>query len=170
MNWLHLFNLSIWCGQFLDGVPVWGLNIVTRNTCHNSVLCCHCRRMSHLLCFLRATWPKWSKMVKNNAFSFWTHAMNMQDSGPVYICTYISCTYTYVYPFMSYVHFVYTCIEILSMYTRLSEHSVIVVPEVGKDSLGAGHAETLLKNMSRKGFFPPKNPTASLGCWGSGIL
>lgn len=121
-------------------------------------------------CFLRATWPKWSKMVKNNAFSFWTHAMNMQDSGPVYICTYISCTYTYVYPFMSYVHFVYTCIEILSMYTRLSEHSVIVVPEVGKDSLGAGHAETLLKNMSRKGFFPQKNPTASLGCWGSGIL
>ena len=45
---------------------------------------------------------------------------------------------------MSYVHFVYTCIEILSMYTRLFGF------------LGAGHAETLLKNMSRKGFFPPK--------------
>ena len=89
------YNLSIWCGQFLDGVPVWGLNIVTRNTCHNSVLCCHCRRMSHLLCFLRATWPKWSKMVKNNAFSFWTHAMNMQDSGPVYIL-YIYIMYIYV--------------------------------------------------------------------------
>ena len=87
----------------------------------------------------------------------------------VHMYIYISCTYTYVYPFISYVHFVYTCIEILSMYTRLSEHSLIVVPEV-VGFLGAGHAVSCF-NMSRGPGSPPKkNPTASLGCWGAGIL